>query len=78
MQYDAVRSGVVAVRFFIGLDEEKLEGCLEILKKYSHSRKEMLPVTSNLGMMYHPSIPIEITVGGATVFVMDVERFEKI
>jgi uncharacterized protein YaaQ len=38
----------------------------------------MIPSTSELGMGFFPSVPVEISVGGATVFVMDVERFEKI
>jgi len=25
-----------------------------------------------------PTVPVEVSVGGATIFVMDVERFEKI
>ena len=27
---------------------------------------------------YYPSMPVEVTVGGATVFVVDVERFERL
>lgn len=29
------------------------------------------------GGMY-TSVPIEVTVGGATIFVLDVDRFEKV
>ena len=27
---------------------------------------------------YIPTMPVEVTVGGATVFVVDVERFERL
>ena len=26
----------------------------------------------------YTSVPIEVTVGGATIFVLDVDRFEKV
>ncbi len=62
----------------VGVEDEKLEDVLSIINKHSQSRKQLVPATSefNIGMI--PSVPIEISVGGATIFVLDVERFEKI
>ena len=31
-----------------------------------------------MGMGGYPSMPVTVDVGGATIFVLDVERFEKI
>ncbi len=62
----------------IGIDDEKLEDVLEIIKKHSHSRKQLVPATSEFGIGMIPTVPVEVSVGGATIFVMDVERFEKI
>lgn len=62
----------------VGVDEDKVDEILSIIKEHSQSRKQMIPSTSELGMGFFPSVPVEISVGGATVFVMDVERFEKI
>ena len=52
---------------------------LEIIKKYSGVRTELQPIPS---VSAYPSVigtpAIETTVGGATVFITDIERFEKL
>ena len=49
---------------------------MEIIRSICKSRKEL---TAPAGMyMGAAAWPIEVMVGGATVFVMDVDRFEKI
>jgi len=30
-----------------------------------------------MGMGFYPSMPVEVTVGGATVFVMSVDQYNK-
>ena len=44
----------------------------------SSSRKQIMPATAELGMGFFPSTPVQVEVGGATVFVLNVERFEKL
>ncbi|HHW66103.1 MAG: hypothetical protein PWP07_1193 [Epulopiscium sp.] len=65
---------------FIGVEEEKVDEALSIIEKKCKSRKQVttanLPPT-NITEGYIP-YPIEVTVGGATIFVLDVDRFEKI
>lgn len=61
----------------IGLDDEKVQPALDIIKKYSNSRKQVVPTTSELGLGFYPTMPVEVTVGGATVFILDIDRFEK-
>ncbi len=62
--------------FLIGVEEEKLEGALECIKNNSQQRKELMPDLSTSAIDLLPPA-VEITVGGATVFVLDVDRFEK-
>ena len=62
----------------VGVEADKVDEVLAIINEHSHSRKQMIPSTSELGMGFFPSVPVEIAVGGATIFVVDVERFEKI
>lgn len=62
----------------VGVDEAQVDAVLKIINEYSHSRKQLINANSELGMGFFPSVPTEISVGGATIFVMDVERFEKI
>lgn len=63
----------------IGVEEAKLENIMDIIREVCKMRKGIIsPPSSVLGGtgVYMPS-PVEITIGGATVFVMDVDRFEK-
>ncbi|MDD7184926.1 MAG: cyclic-di-AMP receptor [Oscillospiraceae bacterium] len=45
----------------------------------SHKRKEFVQNSmTNFSGESFGSIPVEVQVGGATIFVTDVERFEKV
>ena len=64
-----------------GVDDHKVDDALAVIHNASRSRRHTLPSRpeTSTGMSgYHPSVPMEVTVGGATVFVLNVERFEKI
>jgi len=67
----------------VGLEEEKLDEAIAIIEKKSKSRKQVIntPVSpsgmNGMNGLYMP-YPIEVEVGGATIFVVDVERFEKL
>ena len=39
---------------------------------------EIVPGTASIGVGLETVMPIEVTVGGATIFVTNVERFEKL
>ncbi|NMA33595.1 MAG: hypothetical protein GX940_03455 [Clostridiaceae bacterium] len=63
----------------VGVDEENLDAVIEVIKKKSKSRKQVINsnMTPNgVGGMFIP-YPVEVVVGGATIFVLDVDRFEK-
>lgn len=66
------------VTILIGVDEEKVQEVIDIIREFSHSRKQMIPTTTEMGYGYYPSMPVEVTVGGATIFVVDIERFERV
>lgn len=65
--------------FFIGTDDEKVDGAIEIIKKHARKRvvKEPTLPPSEIGDFFNP-VMVDVAVGGATVFVVDVERFEKL
>ncbi len=73
-----LRSGNTTL--LIGVDNEKLDSAMEIIENVCKSRKQVAtspsPIAGATGM-YVP-YPVEVTVGGATVFVVDVEEFRKI
>lgn len=64
----------------VGVSDEKLNGAMAVIEKICKSRKQIAtspsPVAGSSGM-YVP-YPVEVVVGGATVFVMDVEQFKKV
>ena len=64
--------------FIIGTDDDKVEDVIEIIGKYSKKRTQMVPSSASYGVGMYTSFPVEVQVGGATVFVMNVERFEKL
>jgi uncharacterized protein YaaQ len=62
-----------------GIEAEKVEEVLEIVRENCHTRTRyvspLAPLTEP-SEFYIPE-PVELEVGGATVFVLDVERYEK-
>ena len=60
-----------------GTDDDKVDHAIEIIKEHSRQRKEIVPSTATYGIGVTTSFPLEVTVGGATIFVLDVDRFEK-
>ncbi|MCI8477628.1 MAG: transcriptional regulator [Oscillospiraceae bacterium] len=62
----------------VGVDEEKVQTVIDIIKEQCHSRKQMIPTATEMSYGYYPSMPVEVVVGGATIFVVDIERFERV
>ena len=65
--------------FMIGTDEDHLDEVMQIIKDNCQARKKtiapMSPVANSMESYY--SFPMEVKIGGATVFIMDVEQFIK-
>ncbi len=63
----------------VGTEEDKVAELLEIIKENCHTRTlyvNPLPPVMEPGEMYMPN-PVEVQVGGAVIFVLDVERLIK-
>ncbi len=71
-----LRSGNATL--LIGVEESDLEKVFEILKEYSSRRKQMISPLPPMGSADFIVPPVEISVGGATVFVVDVDRFMRL
>lgn len=65
------------VTLLIGTEDEKVDRALELIKKHCAQRMEPMPSMVNAGVPTFGYYKTEILVGGATVFVSPVERFEK-
>ncbi len=73
-----LRSGNTTL--LVGVEDEKRKNAMSIIETVCKSRKQIAtspsPISGTTGV-YVP-YPIEVTVGGATIFVLDVEQFTKI
>jgi Uncharacterized protein conserved in bacteria len=65
------------VTFIIGVEDDKVDEAIGIISELAKKRKQLVPPTASYGMGVTSAYPIELMMGGATVFVQDVERFEK-
>ena len=64
----------------VGVEEEQVEEVLGIVREACHSRTQVvnpMPPIMEPGEFFMP-YPLEVEVGGATVFVLPVDRFERI
>lgn len=64
---------------FAGVPDRDVEHVLDIIRERCHARTEQvspLPPVVEPGEVYMP-YPMEVEVGGATIFVLDVTHFEK-
>lgn len=62
----------------IGVEDEKVDNVIEIIAHNSRKRTKMVPSTATFTGGMYTGMPVQVTVGGATIFVMNVERFEKV
>lgn len=66
----------------MGVEKEAVKDVVKVIEDVCKRRKEMVsaPTPTTIGSasgMYMP-YPIEVEVGGATVFVLDVDQFYKV
>src|SRR5699024_673150 len=66
------------VTMMIGVEEEQVQKALTVIEEFSSQRKQQVPVNSTYIGDSMITVPVEVTVGGATVFVLDVEQFYKL
>lgn len=62
----------------IGTEDDLVNKAIDIIKEESKQRTELVPSTASYDIGRFASFPVEVTVGGATIFVVDVEKFMKI
>ena len=63
----------------VGTKDDQVAQVLELIKENCHTRHQFvnpLPPVMEPGEMYMPS-PVEVQVGGATVFILKVVQFEQ-
>jgi uncharacterized protein YaaQ len=64
----------------IGVEEIQVSELTGLIKDTCHSRKQLLTPLASVGRTMNNYIPnpVEVQVGGATIFVVDVQEFIKV
>jgi len=63
----------------VGVEKEKVDDVLDVVRNICNTRREVTPSSTLIGEAGgYLSMPLEVTVGGATVFVIDVEKYMKV
>jgi len=65
------------VSMLIGLEERRLTRLLTHIRECCHTRRQFLPVHAEAPFIEWQPVMVEAEVGGATIYVFDVERFEQ-
>ncbi|MBC1500111.1 hypothetical protein HB943_05795 [Listeria weihenstephanensis] len=65
--------------FIIGVEDGQVKAALDIIRNNCKAREQIMSPSASLGVTVDTYVPypIEVQVGGATVFVMPVEQFEQ-
>ncbi|WP_110926062.1 cyclic-di-AMP receptor [Bacillus massiliglaciei] len=63
--------------FLIGADDVRVEHAIQIIKESCQSRQQVITPSSPMGGNADSYIPypVEVQVGGATIFVLPIEHF---
>lgn len=64
--------------FISGVADEKVQDVIDLIAKHSSRRTQVVPSTSTMDVGMYSSFPVEVSVGGATIFVLNVENFQKV
>lgn len=65
----------------LGVEDERIDEAIHVIESVCKGRKQISSASTTISGMPHgefSSFPIEVTVGGATLFVLTVDRFMKV
>ena len=65
---------------FSGVPESRVDGVMDLVNEICPARTELVPVQTLpfIGDSAFTTEPIEVRAGGAIVFVLNVDRFQRI
>lgn len=68
-----------SLSLLIGLNDSRLETLLRLVRKYCKPQKQYVPTQIHIQPGFTTALPmIEARVGGALIYILEVERFEQI
>lgn len=67
------------VTVLVGVEDEKVDDVVEIFKACCSRRTQMIPTAPPyLGEGFVSAAPVQVTIGGATLFIVDVDKMIKL
>ncbi|CAM3045665.1 MULTISPECIES: cyclic-di-AMP receptor [Leuconostoc] len=65
--------------FLIAIEDERVQAVLDIIQSVSQKRKQYMvpPVSLDAGGAHVGAYPVEVEVGGATVYTQSIESFHQ-
>ena len=69
------------VTLMIGAEDDKVQEVINIIKKECGEHRKItvnMPYLAGASLMSYATMPTTVEVGGATIFVVDVDNYEKI
>ena len=63
--------------FLTGVEENQVDHVLEIIKKHSRKREIDVPMNVNSSINAYTGLSNHVNVGGATIFILNVENYER-
>jgi len=64
--------------FLMGVDDHRVDEAIDIIALHSKRRAQPAPMDMSHSVPIQASVPTEVTVGGAIVFVLDVEKHQRV
>ena len=66
--------------FLVGIENNKVDTVIDLIEEVCKTRVQsiMAPPTYDFNFEMNLNYPVDVEVGGATVFVLDIDQFKKI
>ena len=67
------------VTVLVGVEDERVDEVVEIFRSCCSRRTQMIPSTPPyMGEGFVSAAPVQVTIGGATLFIIDVDKMIKL
>lgn len=64
--------------FMIACEDDKVDEIIEVIRTHSRKRKQQISSEMALGVDCSTAMPLEVSVGGATIFITGIDRFVRV
>ena len=64
--------------FMIACEDDKVSDIVEVIRTHSRKRKQVVTSEMASSVADNTSFPVEVSVGGATIFIVPIEKIERV